>query len=120
MNNDRLGTFLDFGHQDAAEDDYLNLPKAILMAIIFQFLFLAYFSMLFLAYNVNKLNGMETGLYAISTGVVYLMQGIISLIAQTFINKWGPKNCFIIGGVGHLIFILCNLLLAVRGESGCV
>ena len=24
------------------------------------------------------------------------------------------------GGVGHLIFILCNLLLAVRGESGCV
>jgi hypothetical protein len=33
---------------------------------------------------------------------------------------WGPRICFILGGTGHLIFILCNLLLALRGESNCV
>ena len=49
---------------------------------------------------------------------LYFFMGIGSLMSTAIMNKIGTKGCLMAGGIGNVIWMLSNLLVAIRQENG--
>lgn len=108
------------------KNQYLNIYKALYVSCGFLLLFIAFNSTQNLTTEVSKQNKMDEFGY-IQLAVLYLSNGLSSLVAPAAVKQLGLKKSLFLGGIGHFVFIFLSMFPAWNSEcaqkdnqpSGC-